>query len=340
MEEFNLKETVGDSKPAVKKDGSKKKIILIILVVIGLIGCYLVGYIIGTNLGKEKKKDKPNEEIKEEVKEEELEEEVPKEEPLTLISKEEAEKLITKYHYENTLSGVQPQYNVGFNESIKFEVAYNNSKDKIKSKNCADYADVKKSYDKYYTLKGEYEERYFCEKKADVISYEDLNNSYKSLFGSDKSITKENNYPYIYSESKDSFVELFPISGNPYSWESVYGVQNVELVDNKLHISVGYIELENVEGPPNGNYSKCDKYVYESDEYYTCVDELENTTYYTAIIDDVGRVSYTANEVFKDNFKKQFKDKYLSKLPTYTYVFDKEDDNYILVDFYYYVDLY
>ena len=69
MEEFNLKETVGDSKPAVKNNGSKKKIILIILVVIGLIGCYLVGYIIGTNLGKEKKDDKKNNtDIKEETK--------------------------------------------------------------------------------------------------------------------------------------------------------------------------------------------------------------------------------------------------------------------------------
>lgn len=65
MEEFNLKESVGDSKPALKKECSKKKILLIILAVIGLIGCYLVGYIIGTKLSDNKKEDKPNNEIKE-----------------------------------------------------------------------------------------------------------------------------------------------------------------------------------------------------------------------------------------------------------------------------------
>lgn len=65
MEEFNLKESVGDSKPALKKECSKKKILIIILAVIVLIVCYLVGYIIGTKLSDNKKEDKPNNEIKE-----------------------------------------------------------------------------------------------------------------------------------------------------------------------------------------------------------------------------------------------------------------------------------
>ena len=112
MEEFNLKESVGDSKPTLKNNGSKKKFILIILVVIGLIGCYLVGYIIGTNLGKEKKDDKKNNtDIKEETKLDE--ESVSKENSELLESKEAvqlAEDLYKKGISVHTCGGVELNY--------------------------------------------------------------------------------------------------------------------------------------------------------------------------------------------------------------------------------------
>lgn len=112
MEEFNLKESVGDSKPTLKNNGSKKKIIIIILVVIGLIGCYLVGYIIGTNLGQEKKNDKKNNtDIKEETKLDE--ESVSKENSELLESKEAvqlAEDLYMKGISAHTCSGVELNY--------------------------------------------------------------------------------------------------------------------------------------------------------------------------------------------------------------------------------------
>ena len=51
MEEFSLKESVGESKPAIKKRSIKTKITYVLLVIIVLIACYLLGYFIGTLLG-------------------------------------------------------------------------------------------------------------------------------------------------------------------------------------------------------------------------------------------------------------------------------------------------
>ena len=42
------------------------------------------------------------------------------------------------------------------------------------------------------------------------------------------------------------------------------------------------------------------------------------------------QVSYKSSETLKDTFEKEFTDKYLDKLDTYTFTFKYEDDHYVL----------
>ena len=42
------------------------------------------------------------------------------------------------------------------------------------------------------------------------------------------------------------------------------------------------------------------------------------------------QVSYKASETNKDTFEKEFTDKYLDKLDSYTFTFKYEDDHYVL----------
>lgn len=318
-----------------KKGIARRRILYFVVLVVIFVICFILGYNFVENLGEEKETtNKKVESNKIDQEDEELPKENLTEESVVLISEEAAEELIKKYHYEYTLSGTQPQYSSGYTENVKFELSYHNSFDKTKKVKCSDYANVKKVDSNLYTLKGKYEDVYYCDKKTNAISYDDLNNSYKNLFGNDKDLERKNYYPYVYNSEKAYFVELYPIVGNPYQKENLYGVQDIKVEDNKLVIDVGYAEFEYVEGSIDGDYSSCNIYSDDEERMAECISVIEDTVHFSTTITNYGKVSYTWDEFNDDNFIKSFKEKYLADLPTYTFVFEKENDNYILVDFY------
>jgi len=294
---------VNNDKDTKNKEKNNNKIVIIVLaVLIPVVG--ICGWLLGSNLSKS---DNPVKENNNEQKEEKPQDDEEKEEQMQAISVEEAEKLIAKYQFSNAL--IQGQFASGYTQEDKQALALLNASDKLSTKDCSLYFDVQEDYNHDYALKGD--ERFCCSKKSNVISYEDLNQSYKELFGNKENILKENFYVpeltvYKYDNKTSDFIETIPCASGTYSENvDVYGVQSVEIENNQLVVNVGYILLEGA---------------IEIDYYQATID---NKT-----------VTVSWDETRKENWKEDFKKKYLDKLPTYKYVFEKENDNYILVDFY------
>lgn len=221
-----------------------------------------------------------------------------------------AEKLLAKYH--ETGIGRSIQYTKGFTTELKQYLAWANTVNKPKRK-CSDSFNVKLQSgetDVYYTKVGQSE--FWCNSQTETISYDEINKTYKSLFGSKQEMPKSNFSNlislYYYSDKTNSFVKGY-IWGTGVGPENIdgYAVKNVEVKDNQLLVNVAYVEL---------NYSDDDHIEYR-------INGKTQTT------------KYPKNSTFKsyNEFANSVAKKHVNELPVYQYVFEKENDNYVLVDF-------
>ena len=145
----------------------------------------------------------------------------------------------------------------------------------------------------------------YCSDVTSAINYDDLNQSYKELFGNNQELPKVDfNYGfdlYDYNESTNQFILLSCNCGGRTSGFVVYGIKNVRVDGEELTISVAYTEFL----------------------------ESESLETYETIINN-NKVVYNSSEVSESNFEKNFLDKYLNDMTEYNLIFVKQNGNYIL----------
>ena len=146
---------------------------------------------------------------------------------------------------------------------------------------------------------------------ADYYEYNDLNSTYKYLFGKNNDMPKSDFSLYgrvfDYIEDKDVFVQLDCRCGGAQGPHyKNHFVQSAKVKGDDLTINIGYVYMK----PSDDNGD----------------DPMLSAT--------IGgeQVSYKSSETLKDTFEKEFTDKYLDKLDTYTFTFKYEDDHYVFVE--------
>lgn len=216
-----------------------------------------------------------------------------------------AEELVDKYNFG--ISG-RTVFD-GISESDKVLIAFNNVEASKKS-----YADCIKLYKDNpeaapFTEDGsDYEIKldgidFLCGDNSKTVSYSDLNEVYKRLFGVDlvkKASMNINNYPlssFDYHKEEDIFVSSAFYGGTMVGPEA-YKVKSAKITNDNLIIDVAYEELLYSEYYPNGFLNLNGK-------------EVE----------------------FKGDSMKPFFDQYLNEFDTYRFTFKKVDNNYVLDSF-------
>ena len=144
---------------------------------------------------------------------------------------------------------------------------------------------------------------YQCTDYAKAYDYDKLNEIYKQYYGNDKEMPKRNFtiygslYIYAYIPKENVFVNV--INGFGPGSLLRYGIKKIENNSNSLNILVSYDNITfDIEG---GNTPSFDQ-----------------------------SISFTYEELMKENFGQELVDKYGNKMKDVEFVFEKENDNYIL----------
>lgn len=180
---------------------------------------------------------------------------------------------------------------------------------------------LKKEYEMYIIENPKNNTEAYCFDSGEkaFYSYDEVNEKYKELFGSDANAaktfvtTRETGKAviYKYSDSNNGYVELSCNCGGIWYGE-VHTIKEVSMVDNKLHIVFSYFNYGEL--GENGKIRLSDG------------NESLNIEVGNFKLDDFTNENYVKNE---EKLKYIF-DEYESKLPKYEIVFEKENDNYIL----------
>lgn len=279
-------------------DKNTKVIIAVAIVLIPVFG--ILGWVLGTEFANKEDKIMSDDTNKQE-------------EVVEALSIEEAETLLEKYHAD-----FYSQYTAGYEEDLKQYLAIKNTK-KWEEKKCNEVYNVTTNEygDDYITLI-DGEER-CCNDEVITLKYADVNANYKSLFGLQEDMPKTTFMNlltvYNYVEEIDSFAVTYVCnSGIANPNVELYDVYAVEIIDNQMIISVHYVEF--VEGMDD-NYDVVYSVELGNEDVEFAVDELMND-------------EWEVNKNVTDKFFEQ----YGNKLPVYKYVFEKDDNNWVLVDFY------
>ena len=290
-------------KPAVKeprmhdkelsKQNNNNPVIVAILIILLLVILFGGGIFVYKKF-IEKPKNKNNDVVEKSVEEKEK---------IPSITKNEVEELIDTYYFTGR-SASENLFTISMDDVAKKTIALKNVYNDTKIVTCDQISNFTEkdgtciNDEKHVVTQGR------------TIDYDTLNNKYKSLFGKQNAdITKESIKSlneittWEYNENTNNFLETFLITGfESLGSQVVYGVKDYLQKEDKLIVKVGYILIEEKEENGNVNYS--------------------------AKIGDE-EVKYSFEEIEKDTFDKEFKDKYLDKLDTYEFTFRYEDDHYV-----------
>lgn len=194
----------------------------------------------------------------------------------------------------------------GLSDNVKLSMALSGSDNFVQSYTCGE------AFTSNYAEGNEYRpvghERWACSviNKEPVysIEYDSVNFVYKSLFGNIGDVPKKieycSNTMCDYSTKTNSYVRLImQASGLPF-YSYYYNVKNVEVNDNELKIKISYLTYTNI---------------------YIISEETFDISYY--LNDKVYEVNNKADikKAYYDNEK---------TLPSLTFVFEKENQDYIL----------
>ena len=231
-----------------------------------------------------------------------IEDSIKEETKIPSITKEETKKLIDTYYFAGRSSS-ENIFTISMNDIAKKTVAIKNAYNDAKIVACDKISEFTEkdgvciNEEKNVVTQGR------------ILDYDTLNNKYKNLFGKQNDISKENIKSlneittWEYNTGTNDFLETLLITGfeHPDS-HVIYDVTDYSQEDDKLIVKVGYILVESKE-------------------------ENANVIYSAKIGDE--EIKYSIEEVEKDTFDKEFKDKYLNRLDIYEFIFRYEDDHYI-----------
>ena len=163
----------------------------------------------------------------------------PKEEKEKDFDTKEATALVDKYFTDNYIVSGNV-FKDGMTDRYKFGLAINNLDKELTEYDCGElYPESETDYEGIVVGNGTY-----CDGKVKGISYDDLDKSYKKLFGNDSKLKKESVGIYGYVESKDIFVGLSCRCGGEGFTKYSYKVKDSKVKGNKLVVNVYYYEYE------------------------------------------------------------------------------------------------
>ena len=214
-----------------------------------------------------------------------------------IINKDEAMKLVSKY-----ITGF-PNTSV-LDEGLTQDVMMESTLTGLLQQDISKY-----SCSKFYTNENGYtivdgvEDTYYCTDYANAYDYDKLNKIYKEYYGYDKEMPKRsfttNNSMYVYSYISEENVFVYLSGAFGIQNLRCYGIKNVENDSNSLSILVSYDNITSDIG--EGYIPSFDK-----------------------------SLSFTYEEVTKETFGQELVDKHGSKMSDVEFVFEKENNNYIL----------
>lgn len=269
-------------------NSNNKVLITIVVILIVLVLC-LGGYLVYDKLLSNNNDNNTDNNITENNQEE------TKEEDYDLV---EAKKLIDNILSLDVYNILDRLSESGLTEDVKLSMAIVSTPAQ-QIYTCNDAFDVNTEYGGYRPTQTD---RWACDSNiaVDTYPYNDVNESYKKLFGSATVASKNGVYTimaYDYSSKIDSFVALDPqfgpIVGNLY----YYDVEAAQLIDNQLIIEVSYLTY-----------------------IYTTLD-AEDFTY------TINDIQYTA--MSEEEISKAYNDN-KEILPHLTFTYEKENKNYVL----------
>ena len=151
----------------------------------------------------------------------------------------EATVLVDKYFTDNYIVSGNV-FKDGMIDRYKIGLSINNLDKELTEYECSElYPENEKDEEGIVVGNGTY-----CDSKVKGISYDDLNKSYKKLFGNDSKLAKESVGVYGYIEDKDIFVVLSCRCGGIGFTKYLYEVKDAKVKGNKLIVNVYYYEYE------------------------------------------------------------------------------------------------
>ena len=219
------------------------------------------------------------------------------------ITKEESKKLVDTYYFAGRSLSTN-LFTAAVNDEAKKSIAIKNIYEGAKVISCEQISGFAKKDGTCIN-----DERHIVT-WGRTIDYDTLNNEYKYLFGKQSSdIPKENIKSlneittWEYDSSNNNFLETYIITGFEHADSHIiYDVKDYSQDAEKLIVKVGYISIDPKE-------------------------ENDKVTYLAKV--GVEEITYSSEEVEKDNFDKEFISKYLDRLDTYELTFRYEDDHYV-----------
>lgn len=218
-----------------------------------------------------------------------------------------AKKLVDKYYEESLGSNV---IEAGLTEEAKIFLAIRNTSiEHMSSPISCDsiYQNSEKAtfqgYGYMVKLDSHDNKAGFCNNDTNIIHYDEVNKSYKELFGSDEEVPKRSIFflYHVYDFNDNYFVKLSCNCGGADTTLRLYDVKSANIIDGKLVVSVGYEALLN-DWEKNQYYSKI------QDKYFTLDNSIEGI----------------------ESFKEEYLKENLDKMDTYEFVFEQDNYNYVL----------
>jgi len=227
-----------------------------------------------------------------------------KEENFDLV---EAKKLVDKYTLNNFFF-YQSIFDNKLNNSKKMYIAIKNTNSSTVTINCKDYFPNAKYINGGYEINNS-----FCSDgmTTKLYKYEDLNKTYKELFGASEELPKTYSNEvfdrFSYSDKYDAYVKLSCNCGGAPALDSYYDVVSAKTLNDELYISVKYIKFSSYYNPTS------------SIEIYSYLGENE-----------IYQIETTEHGLSNDQLKAVY-DKEVNYLAEYIFKFKKNNDDYYLV---------
>ena len=202
-----------------------------------------------------------------------------------------ANQLIEKYYTTEFIIMNDYIFNTGLTDTYKLGLAWENLKySDVKEMSC-DYIDKNRTNGNF---------RVYCDENEQTVSYSTLNKVYKSLFGNNKDLKKEQVWIFDYIADADLFVKLSYPGGGGFSNILMYKAKEAKVKGNELTVLVAYYDLK-----PTSDWSG-----------YYC---------------DLNYKTYSNDEVNKPTFKSDFMNENLNEIQdVYEFKFIYEDEAYKL----------
>lgn len=225
-----------------KKSGSKLLNFVIFLIAVSIFAMGAFMYLKGRETNKDNKDDKETAE-KEEVKDDNKNE-------IKELDETEIKELVGSYFKTKNPYVFSYIVDNGLNDNIKLKIALLNTSNYTEEYKCSDLFEVSGIYNAYFKATPDEKNSWGCMDSENSKSYlyDDLNDTYKKLFGSSLDAIKEgfDGTPTIdYSSEKDAYVVLNPRYNPVYEELYIYDIDSYNQDNENLDVVISYISYTN-----------------------------------------------------------------------------------------------